>query len=141
MTQAAALHHPRTALVVPDDRRLEFLPALFGPEGTWKGESAIYHVMRTLCADYRGAYWTFYELDGKPLYMGVQSDKVIPIGWPHNGYEGTASRDAACIIANLLVFSNLSFDDRTDRMAEVFHRLREFASEHREANTIFRAID
>ena len=144
MSEAAATaipNRPQTPTVVPDSRRVNFLPALFGPRRMIAGESMIYSVVGQLDTNYRGAMWDFLEVDGKPLYLRLDGEGQIGIQWHDNGFQGTVSTDAAGIIACLISFSSLSFDDPTDLMADAFHRLREFASEHRKADTICRAID
>ncbi len=144
MSEAAATaipNRPQTPTIVPDNRRMNFLPALFGPRRMIAGESMIYTIMGQLDANYRGGMWDFLEVGGKPLYMRLDGEGQIGIEWHGNGFQGTVSTDAAGIIACLISFSSLSFDDPTDLMADAFHRLREFALDHPEARTIFRAID
>ncbi|MBB4000137.1 antirestriction protein [Aureimonas pseudogalii] len=140
-TATAIPNRPQAASIVADSRRMTFLPALFGPRRMVAGEATIYNVMGQLSPEYRGGLWDFLELDGKPLYMRHDGEGRIGIQWHGNGFEGIVSTDAAGIIACLLAFSSLSFDDPTDLMADAFHRLREFALDHPEARTIFRAID
>lgn len=137
----AILNRPQQVTVVPDKRRMDFLPALFGPSRMLAGEGTIFDFMRKLSAEYSGGLWDFLELDGKPLYMRLDGEGHLSIRWNSNGFEGTVSTDAAGIIACLLAFSHLSFDDPTDRMAKAFHRLLDFASAHPEAGVIFQAID
>ena len=136
-----AMNRPHAAHIVPDARRMQFLPDLFGVNRMIAGERTIFSIMSQLDENYCGGLWDFLELDGKPLYMRLDGEGHIAIRWHGNGYAGTVSTDAAGIIACLIAFSNLSFDDPTDRMAEAFHRLREFALAHPEASAIFRATD
>ncbi|WP_279483516.1 antirestriction protein [Aureimonas sp. SK2] len=136
-----AVNHPHAASVVPDARRMQFLPDLFGVSRMLTGESMVYSFTRHACAAYSGGLWEFLELDGKPLYMRQAQQRLTRFAYPGNGFESTVTTDAAGIIACLMTFSHLSFDDRTDHMAEAFHRLREFALDHPEVSEIFRAID
>lgn len=61
---------PQTASIVPDERRLEFLPTLFGRSLLMIGENAVYSLMEQLSPlDYGGGFWNFYEQEGKPLFL------------------------------------------------------------------------
>ncbi|HFC9728143.1 TPA: antirestriction protein, partial [Salmonella enterica] len=50
-----------TARIIPNNRRMAFLPRLFG---AWylTGEAGVYNHARSLCADYQGGSWEFVEL-------------------------------------------------------------------------------
>ena len=50
-----------TARIIPNNRRMAFLPRLFG---AWylTGEAGVYNLARSLCADYQGGSWEFVEL-------------------------------------------------------------------------------
>ncbi|MDV5787373.1 hypothetical protein QM191_24985 [Serratia marcescens] len=49
-----------TARIIPNNRRMAFLPRLFG---AWylTGEAGVYNHARSLCADYQGGSWEFVE--------------------------------------------------------------------------------
>lgn len=132
----------RPATRVPDYRRNDFLPELFGLSHLIICENAVYTFMEKLSLqDYGGGFWNFYERDGKPLYLAPASDKPFRLEWDGNGYSGTVSADAAGIIATLFALSHLSFRLESDRLAHAYSRLSEYASEHPEAPEIFQAID
>ena len=64
----------RPAVLVPADRRQNFLPELFGLNRLIFAENFLYALMEQLSPhDYGGAYWNFYELDGTPLYLAPTS--------------------------------------------------------------------
>ena len=133
---------PLAASIVPDDRRAEFLPTLFGRSLVIIGENAVYGLMERLSPlDYRGGFWDFYEQDGQPLYLVPTSKPRYRISCETNGYEGDVSADAAGIIATLFTFSHLSFKYQSDLLAEGYDRLYAYAADHDEASEIFQAID
>ena len=119
---------------VPDDRRMDFVNALFGLEFPMRLEPAIYDFARKLSPDYGGGVWEFYALSNGGFYMAPAE----------NGYEGTLSADAFGVTVCLYAYSHLSFE-KDERFSAVcaghFHRVREFALEHREAVAILAAID
>lgn len=79
----------QTATVVPDDRRPQFLPALFGRSLTIIGEFAVYSFMERLSPlDYRGGYWQFYEQNGKPLFLAPDSRQRFRITGDITGFGG-----------------------------------------------------
>ena len=131
----------RAATVVPEERRLEFLPRLFSERWLLRAENAVYDFMTQLSADYGGGLWAFFERDGQPLYMAPDTDRRFRISWWGNGYEGEVSADAAGIIACLFTFSHLSMRFGSEHLAEAFERLHDYACEHGEASEILRAID
>ncbi|MGQ0566181.1 MAG: antirestriction protein [Gemmobacter sp.] len=140
MTEAAVAHNHAT--VVPEARRMAFLPALFGPSLMLIGERAVYQFMSWLAPDdYTGGLWQFYEREGQPLFMAPASDKRFRIFCETNGYRGEISAQAAGIISTLFALSHLSFRHDSDRLSEGYMRLYEFAGEHPEAEEIFGAID
>ncbi len=143
MTASACfpVNTPLAADLVPDERRMDFLPALFGLSLLMVGEHAVYNFLARLSPDYGGGFWDFLELDAAPLYLRPASDGRFRIHCETNDYEGEVSADAAGIIATLFAFSHLSFRDRSERMANAYARLYAFAGDHPEARAIFGAID
>ncbi len=132
----------RDAILVPEDRRTNFLPSLFGVRHFILAEHTLYSFMQWLSPlDYSGGFWNFYELEGKPLYLVPTSKSRYRMACETNGYEGEVSADAAGIIATLFTLSHLSFKYDSNVFAEGYGRLYGFASRHPEALEIFRAID
>ena len=131
-----------TATLVPEDRRMAFLPRLFGPRLLLIGEHAVFAFMEQLSpADYGGGMWDFYELAGTPLYLAPTSKPRLHLCCDGNGYEGEVSADAAGIIATLFVLSHLSIQYESDHLAEGYHRLHDYLDGHPEASAIYQAID
>jgi len=141
MTDIAATATFHTASLVPDERRADFLPALFGRRHFFKGETLLYTMIQSLSPDYSGGYWQFFETGGRPLYLAPTARDRFRICCQGNGFDGEVSADAAGIIATLFTFSHLSFETEDDHIAEAFHRLRDHAFDHPEAAEIFSAID
>lgn len=140
MTQAAIALKPAT--LVPEARRMTFMPALFSPALMLIGERAVYQFMSWLAPDdYTGGLWHFHERGGQPLFMSPDADKRFHIFCETNGYMGEVSAEAAGIIATLFALSHLSFRHEADQLADAYMRLYEFAGDHPEAGEIFKAID
>ena len=140
MTQAATALKPVT--LVPEARRMAFLPALFGPSVMLIGERAVYQFMSWLAPDdYTGGLWHFHERGGQPLFMSPDADKLFRIFCETHGYIGEVSAEAAGIIATLFALSHLSFRHEAEQLSEAYMRLYEFAGDHPEAGEIFKAID
>lgn len=138
--------HPSTtgaaATRVPEHQRVDFLPALFGRDLLLIGENTLYSMMEWLSPDdYRGGFWDFYELDGKPLYLAPTSKPRYRVTCRTNDYSGEVSADAAGIIATLFTFSHLSIRRQSDHMADGYYRLFYYAADHPEASQIFQATD
>ncbi|HQU70406.1 MAG TPA: antirestriction protein [Albidovulum sp.] len=132
----------RPATLVPEDRRQDFLPELFGLNRLIVAENFLYALMDQLSPlDYGGGYWAFHELDGKPLFLAPTSKPRFRLRWEGNGYEGEVSAETAGIIATMFALSHLSIRFGDDRFSEAFLRLYEFAADHPEAGEIFQAID
>lgn len=133
---------PIPATLVPADRRMAFLPRLFGRHLLVIGEHTVFSFLVQLSpADYGGGMWDFYELAGEPLYLAPTSKPRFRIFCEGNGYEGEVSAGAAGIIATLFAFSHLSFRHDSDELAAGFARLYAYATDHPEAPEIFQAID
>lgn len=140
MTLTDLAHNGPT--LVPEDRRMAFLPRLFGHRLLIIGEHTVFSFMERLSPeDYGGGTWDFYELAGAPLYMAPTSKPRFRLSWEDNGYEGEVSAGASGIIATLFAFSHLSFSYDVDELADGFARLYAYATDHPEAREIFRAID
>lgn len=128
------------ANLVPEDKRLSVLPEFFEFRQMIHAESMTFKFMERLSIDYAGGYWHYYRLSNGGFYMAPANDKPMRVSWNGNGYEGTMSADAAGIVATLFMLNVLA-EDGTERMADLYYQLRDFASEHAERPAIFAAID
>jgi hypothetical protein len=134
--------NPSPATLVPEARRMAFLPTLFSPSLMLIGEATVYQFMSWLAPDdYAGGFWHFNERDGQPLFLSPVSDKRFRISCETNGYSGEVSAEAAGIIATLFALSHLSFRYEVDELSEAYMRLYDFAADHPEVGEIFQAID
>lgn len=133
---------PSHATLVPEARRMAFLPALFSPPLMLIGERAVYQFMSWLAPDdYIGGLWQFHEQVGHPLFLSPETDQRFRLFCETNGYVGEVSAEAAGIIATLFALSHLSFQHEVDQLSGAYLRLYAFAGDHAEANEIFKAID
>lgn len=128
------------ALLVPAQKRFQFLPMLFGEKLMILGEMTVYSHMSNMCEKYLGGIWDFVEVPGSG-YMRPPVRDSYDMVCPTNWFEGQVSTDAAGIIVTLMALSHMSFRDQSDHCADRFHALRDFVDGHPEASMIFRAID
>jgi len=128
------------AYLVSEDARIGTLPKHFGAR-MMTVEHSIYSFMREFVADCKGSFWDFYELSNGGFYMAPNSDPV-KFSVHSNGFEGSLSADAVGVAVCLFAFSHLSFQHPSqDVFSRHFYALREFALDHKEARSIFAAID
>ncbi|MDW9626822.1 antirestriction protein [Sinorhizobium meliloti] len=133
---------PQSATIVPEASRPEFLPTLFGRSLLIVAENAVYSLMERLSPlDYGGGCWTFYEHEGKPLFLAPQSKSRFRITGEITGFQGEVPAEAAGIIATLFAFSHLSFQYQSEHLSEGYGRLYAYSADHPEAVEIFQAID
>lgn len=125
---------------VGNDERMQMLPKHFGRD-MLTVEYAVYAFMRKLASEYRGGYWTFFELSNGGFYMAPEGEATFQISVDSNGFDGAMSTDAAGVTACLFALSHLSFQVRNESVANHYHQLRDFALEHAEAGAILAAID
>ena len=130
-----------TATLVPEDQRLSILPDTFGFAQMLRAEALTYGWMSKLSIDYTGGYWHYYKLDNGGFYMAPSEEKPWRIAVHGNGYEGTVSADADGIIATLFMIGQLAGELETDAIAELYHALLDFGTEHAEQAAILSAID
>ncbi|MCP4561758.1 MAG: antirestriction protein [Bosea sp.] len=130
------------ATLVPDDRRCAFLPTLFGVPMFIIAENTVYAMMERLSPqDYGGGHWDFYEDRGRPLFLAPTSKPRFRIAGEITCFQGEVSAGAAGIIATLFAFSHLSFQYRSDRLADGYSHLHRYVGGHPEASEIYQAID
>ena len=128
---------------VTEERRADFVDALFGLSFPLQLEPCIFVMASELSSDYRGGYWAFYALGNDGFYMAPDDDTCFTVRC-ENGYEGRVSADALGITACLYTYSRLSFiagDTVACIYARQYHALREYAVDHVEAAAIIAATD
>ncbi|MDL4916290.1 MAG: antirestriction protein [Enterobacterales bacterium endosymbiont of Blomia tropicalis] len=91
-----------TARIIPNNRRMAFLPRLFG---AWylTGEAGVYNHARTLCADYQGGSWEFVELSCGSGFMYPLSAERFTVSVSGNWFEGELSAEATGIVLTLFM--------------------------------------
>ena len=131
---------PIAATVVPDSRRMQFLPKHFGAE-MMVAEATVYDFMRALCRSYSGGYWNFIEISNGGFYMQLHGEGLLPISVSMgNDYSGEMSHDAASITVTLFALNRLVHRG-LDRFDDAYYLLLDFAAHHPERTEIFNAID
>ena len=129
---------------VPEHRRSASAAAAFGSAGfPFRVEPTIYAMADRLSEDYRGGFWTFYELSTGGFFMAPDTAKPFKAAWPDNYSEATVSAEAFGLVATLFACSHLSFgnDQTAERCAANYHLLLQFVYEHPEAAAILSLID
>lgn len=124
-----------TATVCPMPQRLTALPRHFGKKGCLF-ESLVYSWMRTLCPEYKGGFWEFYELSNGGFYMApaaAQQENYL-LHCNGNGFNEQVSNNGAGIVACLFSLSHMKLYDH-------YEKLLDFADEQPESEEIFAAID
>lgn len=102
-------------------------------------ECATYGWMGYIAPGYTGGQWQGYTLSNGGFFMCPVVEDAVAISVESNGYEGVLSSEAAGIVASLFALCTVA--QKSERVAEHFHLLREYALDHPEASEIFRAID
>lgn len=131
---------PQRATIVPDKRRHEFLPALFGKLLRGTGENTVYDMIGRLSPGYEGGFWNFYEFEGKPLFMAPSSDSRFRIACP-NGFKAEVSAETVGIIATLYAFFYLSLGYADAILKEGYDRLIDYSDKLPEAVEISKAVE
>lgn len=129
------------SMLVPEHKRLLFLPRSFGTKLMLRGETLVYSRMGRLAPTYSGGYWHFYELSNDGFYMAPKCGPLQICVDAGNDFCGAMSADAAGIVAVLFALNHLGTVTQDDRCFENYHRLLDFAQTHSESTLIFRAID
>lgn len=124
-----------TATLCPLAQRLTALPRHFGTKGC-RFESLVYSWMRTLCPEYNGGFWEFYELSNGGFYMApaaAQQESYL-LQCNGNGFSQHVSSNSAGIVACIFALSHMGLYDNCQKLLD-------FAEDLPEAEEIFAAID
>lgn len=108
-------------------------------------ERLVYDLTESFSPDYQGGYWRYYDLSNRGWFMCPPAGEYA-VQNPENYYDGCMSGEALGIAVCLLALSRLSFaatsrTDISEKLAEDFHRLRDFALDHAESGEIMRFTD
>lgn len=133
-----------TASVVPDELRIGFWPQHFGSIPQWITlEPRIFAWMDRLCTEYHGGIWNFSTLSngGAFMYPESEDDEKCALFKSMNGNGAELTSEAAGIVACLMTYSHHACRTECDAMTEHYYRLRDFALNHPECNSIMHLID
>ncbi|WP_191939291.1 antirestriction protein [Pantoea agglomerans] len=135
-----------TATLVKDEQRVGFWPQHFGSIPQWIIlEPTVFAWMDRFCADYSGGIWQFYTLSNGGAFMAPEADDDSNEPWSlfntMNGNGGELSSEAAGIAVCLMTYSHHAMRTECDAMTEHYYRLRDYALNHPECNTIMHIID
>ncbi|MCT1680304.1 antirestriction protein [Raoultella ornithinolytica] len=133
-----------TASVVPDELRISFWPQHFGSIPQWITlEPRIFAWMDRLCTDYHGGIWNFSTLSNGGAFMSPKSedDEKWALFNSMNGNGAELTSEAAGIVTCLMTYSHHACRTECDAMTEHYYRLRDFALNHPECNSIMHLID
>lgn len=133
-----------TASVVPDELRIGFWPQHFCSIPQWITlEPRIFAWMDRLCTDYHGGIWNFSTLSngGAFMYPESEDDEKWALFNSMNGNGAELTSEAAGIVACLMTYSHHACRTECDAMTEHYYRLRDFALNHPECNSIMHLID
>ena len=96
------------ALVAEEDR-LEYLPRFNNNILLMiQIEQAVYRMMDSLCDEYSGGYWDYYNMSNDGFLMSLATEEPLTLSSP-NGHVATVSARQASIVAILMALSALSF--------------------------------
>lgn len=136
-----------TACVIPSNRRMAFLPRIFG---AWYAiaENNIYRQASRLCENYTGGRWEYKELSNGGGYLVPESADSFNLTVSGNYFEGELSADATGIVVTLFTLNALiwhayenDYPHMQDMLITQQERLRYYAGQHEESSKIFAAID
>lgn len=136
-----------TANVIPENRRMAFMPRLFG--GWYNlAENHLCKTAEKLSADYTGGRWEFKELSIGGGYLVPECGERFNVSVAGNWFDGELSADAAGIVFTLFTLNaliwhayNNGYSHIQDKLITQQERLKMFAGQHEESGKIFAAID
>lgn len=129
-----------TATLVPDNRRLDFLPRHFGERAMLRVENAVYDWMGNLCPSYHGGFWNYMELSNGGAFMFPDGVDQFEMKVEGNGFDDKVGAEVAGIIATAFALNGMLWRGY-DSLTEKYEQLLEFISEHPKSATIRRALD
>jgi hypothetical protein len=128
---------------LPEAQRGPHAAKLFGIRFPLMVEPYTFDSAGALSEQYDGGYWNFYALCNGGFYMAPTGRETFRVVCA-NGFEGDLSADAFGLTACLYAYSLLSFaadEQLAQECARQYHCLREYAGQHAEAASIWRATD
>lgn len=140
MCTAAISQSKIVTTVVPGHLRAATLPKRF-PGMFLVFESLVYRYFEVFSEDYRRGYWEYIDLSNGGFYMSLKSNSRFYLTVASKGFEAEMTADAASLVVNMFAVGQLANEHRTGYLIELYHLLRDFASEHPESSRILGATD
>lgn len=137
---ASGDHGPVTALLLPQEQRLDFLPRHFGALAL-AAENAVYMTMRRLCPTYHGGYWDFYDLSNGGALLVPSGAASFYLECDGNGYAGHLPPLATGIGVCSMAYNHLAFRSDGRLFAQMFYRVRDFLAQQPEARQLWALLD
>ena len=129
-----------TATKMNDEERLDFFPRHVGVTKMLAFERHVFAWMGTLCKEYRGGFWEFYDLSNGGFYIAPVDEERMRLIWPGNYFDGEMSSDAAGIVATLFALNSFA-EQISPAFGEKYMQLYDYIDSHPEAQAIYAAID
>nr|WP_269966613.1 antirestriction protein [Klebsiella pneumoniae]VXR48181.1 Antirestriction protein [Klebsiella pneumoniae]VXZ93110.1 Antirestriction protein [Klebsiella pneumoniae] len=135
-----------TARIIPNNRRMAFLPRLFGARYL-TGEAGVYNHARSLRRLSR-RFREFVELSCGSGFMYPLSAERFTVSVSGNLFEGELSAEATGIVLTLFTLNHMiwhaheeGYQHICDMLITQQEKLKLYADQHAEAGLIYRAID
>jgi hypothetical protein len=139
------MNEPITASRVPDNRCMRFLPDALGYRNMLYAEDLMYRWAAQLSPDYQGGSWDFFKLSNGGAFAAPVAPARLRLMVAGNGAEVELSAEAAGVTFWLFMLGQLASqaagEAETERFAQLYHQLLDFARAHPERAGILAAID
>lgn len=126
--------------LVLEKNRLNFLPKHV-KRHVIQFENIIYYLAQSMCHQYRGGYWDFYELSNGGFFLAPALEQPLEMFVDGNGFNGFVSSEALGVIVTLFSINGISWQQGDDYLIDKYYSLRDFALQHPEGDSILLAID
>ncbi|WP_426811707.1 antirestriction protein (plasmid) [Pseudomonas sp. WOUb67] len=133
-----------TATVVAEAARLEFYPSFLG-KYFMAGENLLYVHADRFVEGYTGGYWNFYTLSNGGFFAALDSDEKQHLVIPDNYCSEVMGAEAAGVTLTLMMLGRLLCaripESESERLTDLYYKLRAYAVGHPEGQAILTAID
>ena len=134
------IYTPIEYRLIPMEERLEVLLRYFGYRAS-VFQNSVFETFQTLCPEYRGGYWHFYEALNGAFFMAPARGESFTISVAGNGFQGAMSAHAAGVTVCLFVQAAMAARFEDEDIMEMYESLRDHALGHEESALIMSAID
>lgn len=126
--------------IVLEKNRLNFLPKHV-KRHVIQFENIIYYLAQSMCHQYSGGYWNFYELSNEGFFLAPALGQPLEIFVDGNGFNGFVSPEGIGVIVTLFSLNGISGQQDDGYLIDKYYALRDFALQHPERDLILLAID